>query len=83
VFTVKTRSGDWYDGLFKGETDSAVMLLDSAGTLNTIPKLQITSRRASAISLMPEGLQSPLSLEEFVDLVAYLESLKAASRQRN
>jgi len=87
VFTVKTKTGDFYDGLFKGETDSAVMLLDSAGTLNTIPKSQITSRRASAISLMPEGLQSALSLEEFADLIGYLESLKtghaAAPANRN
>jgi putative membrane-bound dehydrogenase-like protein len=77
VFTVKTKWGDLYDGLFKGETDSAVMLLDSAGTLNAIPKDQITSRRASAVSLMPEGLQSALSLEEFSDLIAYLQSLKS------
>jgi hypothetical protein len=26
---------------------------------------------------MPEGLQSALSLEEFADLVAYLQSLKS------
>jgi putative heme-binding domain-containing protein len=74
---VKTRRGDWYDGLAKGETDAAVMILDSTGTLHSIPKSDITSRRASAISLMPEGLQSPLSLEEFADLIAYLESLKS------
>jgi putative membrane-bound dehydrogenase-like protein len=86
VYTVKTRRGDFYDGLAKGETDAAVMLLDSAGTLHTIPKPDITSRRASAISLMPEGLQSPLSLEEFADLIAYLQSLKsshAAPASRN
>jgi len=77
VFTVKTRGGDVFDGLFKGETDSAVNLLDSAGTLQVIPKSQITSRRASAISLMPEGLQSALSLEEFADLIAYMQSLRS------
>ncbi|HEV8377482.1 MAG TPA: HEAT repeat domain-containing protein [Tepidisphaeraceae bacterium] len=77
VFTVKTKRGDWYDGLFKGETDAAVMLLDSAGTLHKISKSDIVSRRASAISLMPEGLQSALSLEEFTDLIAYLQSLKS------
>jgi len=84
VFTVKTRRGEIEDGLFKGETDAAVMLLDSAGTLHTIPKSQIISRRASAISLMPEGLQSALSLEEFADLIAYLQSLRpgAAARDR-
>ena len=70
-------SSDLYDGLFKGETDAAVNLLDSDGTLHTIPKTEITSRRASAISLMPEGLQSALSLEEFADLIAYLQSLKS------
>jgi putative membrane-bound dehydrogenase-like protein len=77
VFTVKTKRGEWFDGLFKGETDAAVMLLDSAGSLHTIPKSEISNRRASSVSLMPEGLQSALSLEEFADLVAYLQSLKS------
>lgn len=82
VFTIKTKGGDLYDGLFKSENDAVVMLLDSAGMLQTIPKTQITSRRASAISLMPEGLQSALSLEEFSDLIAYLQSLKGATAVR-
>src|SRR5205085_4970444 len=78
VFTVKNKRGDIFDGLFKGDSDAAVMLLDSAGTLQAIPKSEITSRRASAISLMPEGLQSALTLEEFADLIAFLQSLKSA-----
>jgi putative heme-binding domain-containing protein len=82
VYTIKTRRGDWFDGLHKGENDASVMLLDSAGTLHTIPKTDIVSQRASAVSLMPEGLQNGLSLEEFADLIAYLQTLKSQGRAR-
>jgi putative heme-binding domain-containing protein len=76
VYTIKTKGGEWFDGLFKGEVAGAVQLLDSAGVLHSILKSDIISQRASAISLMPESLQSALSLEEFADLIAYLQSLK-------
>jgi putative heme-binding domain-containing protein len=82
VYTVKTKRGDWFDGLHKGENHANVMLLDSAGTLHSIPKADIASQRASSISLMPEGLQSALTLEEFADLIAYLQSLRSQGRAR-
>ena len=51
-------------------------ILDALGRLQTIPKAKITVRRDSDLSLMPDGLHLGLTLEEFADLVAYLESLK-------
>jgi glucose/arabinose dehydrogenase len=38
----------------------------------------IASRRMSEVSLMPEGLQAGLTLQDFTDLIEYLVSLKQA-----
>ncbi len=78
---IETRDGDSFSGLMKGETAEAVMLLDAKGELQTVPKNTITSRTASSISLMPEGLQFGLSLAQFADLIAFLESRRADPRQ--
>jgi putative heme-binding domain-containing protein len=63
-------------GLLKGETADELTLVDAAGQLQRIPKNQITSRQLSELSLMPEGLHAALTLSEFSDLLAYLETLR-------
>ena len=44
--------------------------------LRGMPKKQIDQRKQSDLSLMPDSLQIGLSLADFADLVAYLETLK-------
>jgi putative membrane-bound dehydrogenase-like protein len=76
AITVETKDGESFSGLLKGETAEEVQLVDSVGQLHRIPKPRISSRQSSALSLMPEGLHTALTLEQFADLLAYLESLK-------
>ena len=73
---VETRDGDLLSGLLKAETADEITLVDSAAQLHRIPKNQIVSRKFSELSLMPEGLQAALTLSEFSDLLAFLESLR-------
>jgi putative heme-binding domain-containing protein len=73
---VRTKKGDVIAGAVRGETDGEVTLLDSSGAKIVIKKSDIKSRKFSDLSLMPEGLQTGLRLEEFADLIAYLVSLK-------
>ena len=73
---VEAQDDEIYSGLLKGETAEELELLDSAGQLHRIRKSRIISRRNSELSLMPEGLHSALTLEQFADLLAYLESLQ-------
>jgi putative heme-binding domain-containing protein len=73
---IETKDGDFFSGLLKAETVEEVTLVDSAAQLQRIPKSQIVSRKLSELSLMPEGLHSGLTLSEFADLLAYLESLR-------
>jgi len=60
-------------------TDDAarVVLRDADGRDITIPKEEIDELEASRKSLMPEGVVSQLSFQEFVDLVAFLKDRQA------
>jgi putative heme-binding domain-containing protein len=78
---LELRSGETYSGLLKAENATAVILLDAEGQSHRIARNQIESQRNSRLSLMPEGLQGALSLEEFTDLVSYLDSLKVDPRR--
>ena len=59
-----------------GETADTLTLRDSSGREHKLARASIKARRNSALSLMPEGLQAALTLDDFADLVAYLASLK-------
>lgn len=73
---IETDDDESFAGLVKGETTDTLTILDAQAQLRTIPKSKITLRRNSELSLMPDGLHLGLTLEEFADLLAYLESLK-------
>lgn len=73
---VETKGEELLSGLLKSETTDELQLVDSSGQLHRIAKTQISSRKTSELSLMPEGLHAALTLEQFVDLLAYLETLK-------
>jgi putative heme-binding domain-containing protein len=74
---VRTKSGDVYDGIIKETADDGgIALLGSDGQLVRLRADEIAQRRTTDVSLMPEGLQSGLTLQEFADLTDYLASLK-------
>jgi hypothetical protein len=39
-------------------------------------KADVEEEQPQLVSVMPEGLEKPLSVEEFVDLIAFLARLK-------
>ena len=67
-------------GIVRAETETSVTLIDSGAQKIVIEKSDIASRKVSNVSIMPDGLQTALKPEEFVDLVAYLESLKEGKK---
>jgi putative heme-binding domain-containing protein len=73
---IRTQSGDVQFGVIRGEDDNEVTLYDSAANKIVIKKSDIRQRAKSPLSLMPEGLEQAISLQEFADLIGYLESLK-------
>jgi putative heme-binding domain-containing protein len=79
---IETADDENYAGLIKSETADTLTVLTAEAKLQIIPKSKITSRQSSQLSLMPDGLHLGLSLEEFADLIAYLESLKGSPAQK-
>ncbi|HEU0011572.1 MAG TPA: HEAT repeat domain-containing protein [Verrucomicrobiae bacterium] len=77
---VETKEGEEISGALKADTADGVMLVDAGGRTNFIPRASIADRRGSALSLMPEGLHAGITLDQFADLVAYVESRKIDSR---
>jgi putative heme-binding domain-containing protein len=74
--SIETLSGDEITGIIKQASDAAIELMGADGKLIRVPTDAIRSQRGSTVSLMPEGLQAGLSVQEFTDLVEYLVSLK-------
>jgi hypothetical protein len=48
--------------------------MDAEGKMHVIPKTEIAERSLSPVSIMPNGLSDGMTLEDFADLVAYLEA---------
>jgi putative membrane-bound dehydrogenase-like protein len=72
--TIVTKNGKSISGLVKDEGKFLrVLNLDQD---IKIAKEQIDSRRVQKVSIMPEGQEAQLSRREFVDLMAYLMTLK-------
>lgn len=68
---VETKDGRSLTGVVKSQTDKAVAL-QTANELVTIPRDEIASQRQSELSMMPEGLLTPLADQEVRDLLYYL-----------
>jgi hypothetical protein len=49
---------------------------DAEGKTHVLPKPSIEQLKELSLSLMPEGMERTLTDREFVDLIAYLSSLR-------
>ncbi|MHA3775645.1 PQQ-dependent sugar dehydrogenase [Verrucomicrobiota bacterium sgz303538] len=76
TITVETKTGAVFQGVLKQATDDGVQLMGVDGKLVSIAATEIKEKSGSTVSLMPEGLQAGLSLQEFTDLVEYLTTLR-------
>lgn len=73
---VKTRHGDVIDGVVKDASADEVILMGADGRVTRVRVKDVARQQASAVSLMPDGLEAGLSHAEFADLIAYLQSLR-------
>jgi len=73
---VRMQDGRVLAGLVRSETAEELVLVDVEAKVNRLKKADIDARRLSEQSLMPDGVAAALSLQEFADLIAFLESLQ-------
>jgi putative heme-binding domain-containing protein len=74
--TIRLRSGDILQGVVRESSASTIAVMQTDGTLARIAPADVVRQQTSDVSLMPEGLQTGLTLQEFTDLIEYLTTLK-------
>lgn len=72
-YTIDDEEGDVFTGIVTLETEALVTLRQSGGQDLVIPRTRITSMSSSGLSLMPEGLEIGLSLQDVADLLSFLQ----------
>jgi len=75
-FHVVTKAGQIHAGLLGRETATAIYLRTTDRVEIRIDRAEIEELSPGRTSIMPQGLEKTLSLNELRDLVAYLSSLK-------
>lgn len=75
VTIVNTTDGRTLEGIVVQRRADRLDLVDVQGKRVAIPKRDIEEEVRSQLSLMPSGLKDGLTLDDFADIIAYLESL--------
>lgn len=76
---IELTDGEELAGMIRAETSEAISIQPASGEPISIPRNRIRTRRQTTQSLMPEGLEGSLSLEDFSDLLSYLETLRSGT----
>ncbi|MCA9190825.1 MAG: ThuA domain-containing protein [Planctomycetales bacterium] len=73
-YTVLTVEGQVLSGMLAAESLSAVELVDAEGKRHSIARDDIEQLTSTNLSLMPEGFEQQLNVEQMTDLLEFLSS---------
>ncbi len=71
---VITQDGRTLSGLLMAETSDTIVLRQPGGIEQTIARQEIDELRATNRSLMPEGVEKEISVQQMADLLEFLKS---------
>ncbi|MEI7701733.1 MAG: PVC-type heme-binding CxxCH protein [Planctomycetia bacterium] len=74
-YVVVTNDGRLLNGLLLAETADSVTLRQPEGREQSLPRADIEELRATSKSLMPEGIERDVSVEQMADILAFLKSM--------
>ncbi len=72
AFVCGLDSGEQIYGIVVGETAASISMKAADGVETSIPRSRIEGLRATNVSLMPEGLEQSLTVQDVADLIAFL-----------
>jgi len=75
-WTMVSTSGQVYTGMIVHENEGKTVLGDAAGKTFELKTADVEERVPQKTSVMPEKLADRLTVQEFFDLLAFLESLR-------
>ena len=82
AYNVELKTGGSAYGMVIDDTPQRLVLADATGAKRTIARSEIASLKASAVSLMPEGLWQNLTTEQQRDLMTFLLTEPAGNSAR-
>jgi putative heme-binding domain-containing protein len=71
-YVATTLDGRTFNGILATETGANLVLLAAEGKRQVILRTELESLQSTGKSLMPDGLEKDLSLQEMADLIEYL-----------
>lgn len=81
-YVVITRDGRVYTGIIASETDTAITLVRGANERDTVLKEDIEEVISSGKSLMPEGFEQELTIQDIADIIGYLKNWRYIERDK-
>ncbi|MGV3659745.1 MAG: PVC-type heme-binding CxxCH protein [Prosthecobacter sp.] len=75
AYTVNARDGQTYSGIIANDTASSMSLKMMGGVEKTLQRAEIKGSSSTGQSLMPEGLETGMSVQDMADLLSYIEAL--------
>tara|TARA_R110002049_G_scaffold4601_1_gene31704 strand:- start:101455 stop:105051 length:3597 start_codon:yes stop_codon:yes gene_type:complete len=79
---VLLNDGNVISGIVKKQTEGTIELADASGRMHRVLRDEIDGLTQSDVSIMPTGLANELSIHEFTDLIAYLETLRGNGKRK-
>lgn len=75
AYTVNTKDGQTLAGVISNDNASSMTLKMPGGMEKTLQRSEIKGSSSSGQSLMPEGLETGMTVEDMADLISFIEGL--------
>jgi putative heme-binding domain-containing protein len=75
AYTVNTKDGQTLSGIITNDTASSMTIKMMGGLEKTLQRSEIKGSSSSGQSLMPEGLETGMTVEDMADLLSFIEGL--------
>jgi putative membrane-bound dehydrogenase-like protein len=75
AYTFQTKDGQTLSGLIAEDEASSVTLKMMGGAVATLARSNIQGSSSAGLSLMPEGLEAGMSIQDMADLLSFIEEL--------
>ena len=80
-YSVTTRDGQSLVGIVAAETASSITLKQAEGKAVSLLRGDIDEIRSNGVSLMPEGLEKNISVQEMADLISFIKNWRYLEAQ--
>jgi len=75
-YTIQTKDGETLIGLISQDDASSMTIKMMGGALLTVQRSNIQGSSSKGQSLMPEGIEQGMTVEDMADLLTFIEQLK-------